>query len=154
LTLDDAAFAARLEAASQGRLGAVEAVGRRLSFPLRALHAERYHAAHLVLLGDAAHGIHPLAGQGLNLGFGDVAELAAQLQAARDRGADWAGPRVLARYDRARQAANMEMLALTDALYRSFGWRLPGWQQLMGAGLSLVAAAPPLRGWFARRAVR
>lgn len=152
LALDDRAFAAALAEASQHALGEVTALGARSAFPLRLLHARDYHRAGLVLVGDAAHAIHPLAGQGANLGFADVAELVTVLAAARDAGRDWASARALSAYSRARKAANLEMLALTDGLYRGFGSALPGLRNVLGLGLETVNRIAPIKALLARHA--
>ncbi|WP_022975861.1 FAD-dependent monooxygenase [Nevskia ramosa] len=154
LALDDASFARALSEASQYALGEVIEAGPRLAFPLRLLHAEDYHRPGLVLVGDAAHAIHPLAGQGANLGFADVAQLASSLSAARAAGRDWASSRTLASYTRARKAANLEMLALTDALYRGFGNSLPGLRQLLGIGLEAINKVAPVKALLATQAQR
>ena len=154
LALDDAAFGSALGDASQHALGEVLAVSPRIAFPLRLLHARDYHRAGLVLVGDAAHAIHPLAGQGANLGFADVAELAATLVAARDAGRDWASARTLSAYSRARKAANLEMLALTDGLYRGFGTGIPGLRELLGLGMEAVNRIGPAKALLARQAAR
>jgi len=107
-----------------------------------------------VLVGDAAHAIHPLAGQGANLGFADVAQLVETLAAARDAGRDWSAGRALAAYGRARKAANLEMLALTDGLYRGFGTSIPGLRDLLGLGLEAVNRMPPVKNLLARQAGR
>jgi 2-polyprenylphenol 6-hydroxylase len=152
LALDDAAFCAALEAATQQVLGRVLGTTRRLSFPLALQHAERYSGARHVLAGDAAHVVHPLAGQGVNLGFGDaqclVEVLREALQARRDPG----NPRVLARYARARQAAAGEMIAVTDGLYRAWQLQIPGWRWLRQQGMLAVNAAGPVRQALVRRA--
>jgi len=152
LALDDAAFLARLTEASEGALGEVGATTPRISFPLRLLHAQEYAREGLVLIGDAAHAVHPLAGQGVNLGFGDVEQLAATLAEAREAGRDWAGLRTLQRYARARKAANLEMLALTDGLYRAFRLRVPGVKAALGLGMEAVGRLGPLKDWLARQA--
>jgi len=152
LALDDAAFAAELGEASQYALGDVLEVSSRQAFPLRLLHAADYHRPGLVLVGDAAHAIHPLAGQGANLGFADVSQLAATLSSARDAGRDWSAPRTLSAYARARNAGNLEMLALTDGLYRGFGLKLPLLRDLLGVGLEAVNRIPPLKGLLAQQA--
>ncbi len=152
LALDDAAFRERLGAASDDVLGDILHVTPRLSFPLRLVHASEYARPGLVLAGDAAHAVHPLAGQGVNLGLADAQTLAANLGAARAVGRDWSGMRTLARYARARKAANLEMLALTDALYRAFRQRAPGVRAALGLGMELVDRLAPLKNWLARQA--
>ena len=152
LALDDAAFMSRLAQALEHALGEVVQTTPRVSFPLRLLHAQDYARAGLVLVGDAAHAIHPLAGQGVNLGFADVEQLVATLVEARDAGRDWSGLRNLQRYARARKAANLEMLTLTEGLYRAFRLRLPGLKAALGLGMEAVGKLGPLKAWLARQA--
>lgn len=152
LALDEAAFMARLGEALEHALGEVVQTTPRISFPLRLLHAQDYVRPGLVLVGDAAHAIHPLAGQGVNLGFADVQELALTLAGARDAGRDWSGLRNLQRYARARKAANLEMLTLTDGLYRAFRLRVPGLKAVLGLGMEAVGKLGPLKSWLARQA--
>ena len=154
LALDDDRFAQALAEASQFALGEVQAVSPRLSFPLRLLHAREYHRPGLVLVGDAAHAIHPLAGQGANLGFADVVQLVETLASARTAGRDWASVRTLSAYGRARKAANLELLALTDGLYRGFGTTVPGLREVLGFGLEAVNRLAPLKSLLATRAAR
>lgn len=151
--LSDEALGARLGARSQGVLGALRVGGGRATLPLAAHHAEQYVQGRLVLLGDAAHGVHPLAGQGLNLGLGDVTELVAQLIRARTSGLDWTSPRVLARYARARKAESREMIALTDALARSFTLPLPGVREVLSLGMAALDRSPTLKATLIRRAM-
>ena len=153
LALDDTAFRARLTDASEAVLGPVTETAPRISFPLRALRAASATADGVVLIGDAAHAIHPLAGQGANLGFADVAALAATLAEARDAGRDWSAPRTLSRYARTREADVLEMLAMTDALHRAFRLPLPGVRPLLGLGLAAVDRLAPLKQGFTRRAL-
>ncbi len=152
LELDDAAFMVRLGEAFEQALGEVLETTPRISFPLRLLHAQDYARPGLVLVGDAAHAIHPLAGQGVNLGFADVEQLASTLAEAREAGRDWSAPRTLQRYARARKAANLEMLAVTDGLYRAFRLRLPGVKAVLGLGMEAVGRLGPLKNWLARQA--
>ena len=152
LALDDATFMVRLAAAAEFALGAVTETTRRVAFPLRLQHAQTYVGNRLVLIGDAAHTVHPLAGQGVNLGFADVLTLAAVLREAKAAGRDWSGARTLARFQRERRPENLEMLALTDALYRAFHLSLPGLRAFLGLGLGLVDRLTPVKGWLARRA--
>ncbi len=104
LALDDASFAEQLQDAMQSSAGTLRAPTRRLSFPLRMLHAQRYVAPRCALVGDSAHVIHPLAGQGLNLGLADAMQLALELGEARKAGRNWSALRTLQRYERTRQA--------------------------------------------------
>jgi 2-octaprenylphenol hydroxylase len=121
LALDDAQFARRLEFAFEKRLGAIESVAPRFAFPLWQKHASEYVQPGLALIGDAAHTIHPLAGQGVNLGLADVQSLAAVLARAVARGEDFAGAQVLSRYQRERKAANLGMLLVMEGFKRAFG---------------------------------
>lgn len=153
LALSDADFRRALGEASQQALGEITACTRRVQFPLGLQHAERYVAPRAVLVGDAAHVVHPLAGQGVNLGFADAAALIEVLDAARAARRDFAAERVLKRYERARRADVSDMLALTDGLYRAFRLPLPGAAQLRGLGFAAVNAAAPLRRELVRRAI-
>lgn len=142
LALSDAEFSLRVSSASQHCLGALSAPTARRALPLRLQHAKDYFQASAVLVGDAAHVVHPLAGQGMNLGFADVATLAEILGAAREAGRGWWRERTLAAYSRQRKAANLEMLALTDSLKRVFGTDSAALRRLLGLGLALVDRAP------------
>ncbi len=132
-----------------GRLGAVEMIAPAVAWPLGFHHAERYGAQRLVLVGDAAHGIHPIAGQGLNLGFRDVAVLAEVLATGARSGLDLGDPALARRYERWRRADNSLTAFATDALARLFG--LPGRpvEALRRFGLALVEHAPPAKRAFA-----
>ncbi len=130
-------------------LGRVRVVGRRWSYPLSLLHAHRYHDTRLVLVGDAAHGMHPIAGQGLNVGFQDVGVLAGMLEGAADPGdAD-----LLAAYQRRRRPAVMAMLAATDGLDRLFSNDNPTVRLARDLGLAAVHRMPPLKRFFMRQAM-
>lgn len=153
LALDDAAFCARTGEAIEHRLGAVTAATPRVAFPLRLLHAEHYAKPGLALVGDSAHVVHPLAGQGMNLGLADAAALAAVVEPARAQGKAIGHPRVLARYERRRKADTLEMLALTDALSRLFRATLPGIEGLRELGMALVERSGPLKRRLAQRAM-
>jgi len=153
LALSDADFALRVSTASQNRLGALSAPTPRRALPLRLLHAQDYFGAGVVLVGDAAHVVHPLAGQGMNLGFGDVAALAETLSSAREAGRGWWRERTLAAYARRRKAENLEMLALTDGLKRLFGSDQAVLRRLLGVGLELVDRAPLAKPTLLARAL-
>ncbi len=153
LGLSDTEFLGELEAASDGTLGRMLACGQRAAFPLRLLHARNYCRQRLVLIGDAAHAIHPLAGQGVNLGFLDAAALHETLVKALQAGEDPGDRSVLRRYERWRKGDNLAMLAAMDGIKRLFSNELPSLARIRGLGLSLVNALPPARKAFVRRAM-
>jgi len=146
------AFLAELQSASAGVLGGLGPCSQRAGFPLQALHARRYCAPRAVLVGDAAHTVHPLAGQGMNLGLADAAALACVVEDALLAGEDPGDLKVLRRYERERKGANLEMLLALDALHRLFA--LPTWAApLRGAGLRAVEGSAVAKGFFMRRAL-
>ncbi len=149
LALDDAAFRAELGAAFDFRLGEIVSSTPRAAFPLRLRLAKRYVAGRSVLAGDAAHVVHPLAGQGMNLGFRDVACLRRVLRDARDRGGDFGAPHVLRRYERERRSENALAAHGLDAIERLFGATDPLTPTLRGAGLALVDRLAPVKHVFA-----
>lgn len=153
LALDDAGFAAALERAFESRLGAVLEVEPRHGVPLRQCHARRYVEPGLVLIGDAAHSIHPLAGQGVNLGFLDAAVLAEVLQHAQHRGESLASTRVLGRYERRRMPHNLAMMAAMEAFERLFQSDDLRLRWLRNAGLRLVDRHYLAKGLFIRQAL-
>lgn len=153
LGLDPAAFCAELLEASEGVLGRVLDVGPRAAFPLALRYAERYVMAGLALVGDAAHRVHPLAGQGVNLGFLDAAELAAVVGAARAAGRDIGGLATLRRYERARKGANLAMLAAMDGFERLFGAGALVPRMLRNFGLGAVDRLTPVKHVFMRQAL-
>lgn len=120
LDLDDDAYAQEVEKASEGRLGKITAVAKRGAFPLSRRHAKNYVKPHLVLVGDAAHTIHPQAGQGVNLGLLDIAALIDTLVLARDESGikDWSRYAVLRRYERWRRGDN----AIVQRSMEGFDW--------------------------------
>jgi len=142
LALDDAEFAAELEQAFESRLGAILELGRRAAFPLGVANAERYSDHRLVLVGDAAHRIHPLAGQGANLGVTDAAVLAELLYEVPE---DPGHPALLQRYGRRRKGDVLATAATMDAFKRLFGARQPVLQLLRNTGLSLADRAGPMK---------
>ncbi|GGX83981.1 2-octaprenyl-3-methyl-6-methoxy-1,4-benzoquinol hydroxylase [Litchfieldella qijiaojingensis] len=146
-------LAAELEAAFEGRLGSVEVIDKAVDFPLAQRHAARYVAPGLALIGDAAHSIHPLAGQGVNLGLMDAAVLAEELVSARSRGGCQGDMRVLSRYARRRRGDNAAMLALMDGFRLLFGVRHPAWQLARNLGLSGVDRLTPLKRLMIRQAI-
>ena len=146
------AFLAELQSASAGVLGELGPCSQRAGFPLQAMHARRYCAPRAVLVGDAAHTVHPLAGQGMNLGLLDAAALARVIEDAVLAGEDPGDLKVLRRYERERKGANLEMLFALDSLHRLFA--LPAWAApLRGAGLRAVDSSPAAKRFFMRRAL-
>jgi 2-octaprenylphenol hydroxylase len=137
LAAEPDAFLAELQAASGGALGTLGPCSARAGFPLQVLHAVRYCSPRAALVGDAAHTVHPLAGQGMNLGLLDAAAIAAVIEEAVLAGEDCGDLKVLRRYELERKGGNLEMLMALDALHRLF--RLPGWAApLRTAGLKAV----------------
>jgi 2-octaprenyl-6-methoxyphenol hydroxylase len=154
LALDDAAFDGELRRRFGDSLGRLTLWGgRRWSHPLGLLHAERYIDTRLALIGDAAHGIHPIAGQGLNLGLRDVAALAECIVDARRLGLDIGDATVLERYQRWRRLDNMALIVATDSLNRLFSNDLPPLRLLRDFGLAVVNQVPPLKRFFMRHAM-
>ena len=152
LAVDDATFCNELGAAFDFRLGRVTATTARAAFPLRMKLADDYAAPRFVLVGDAAHVVHPLAGQGVNLGLRDVDELCAAVIAARDAKRDFAADTVLRRYERRRRSDNAIAAHAFDAIQRVFGSDILPLAALRGFGLDVVNAVAPLKRAFARRA--
>lgn len=136
--LDDLAFSAAVTAASDGVLGRLTLSSSRPRFPLRHFNAGSYRGTRLALIGDAAHSVHPLAGQGVNQGFLDALALAAVIGAAVQDGEDPGDPRVLGRYARPRQAENALMGAALDGIFRIFTDERPLVRRGRRLGLGLV----------------
>jgi 2-octaprenyl-6-methoxyphenol hydroxylase len=153
LSLDPAEFHAELARRFGDFLGRLEVLGPRWSYPLALMHAERYGAERLILVGDAAHVIHPIAGQGLNLGLRDVAALAELVVDARRLGLDIGNADILARYERWRRFDTMMLAAVTDGLNRLFSNDLAPLAWARGIGLAAVNRLPPLRRFFMQHAM-
>jgi len=153
LGLDDARFAREITRRLGDHLGAVRPIGRRWNYPLAAMLAHRYVDTRLALVGDAAHGIHPIAGQGLNLGFRDVEALSELLIEAVTAGTDPGASDLLARYQRRRRPDNLAMLAATDALDRLFSNDSRTVRVARDLGIAAVHRAAPLKRMFMRQAM-
>jgi 2-octaprenyl-6-methoxyphenol hydroxylase len=153
LALPPEAFTREVARRLGDHLGAIRLVGRRWSYPLGALHAHRYTDTRLALVGDAAHGIHPIAGQGLNLGFLDVTALARLVIEAVTAGADPGGADLLRRYQAARRPDNLMMLAATDTLDRLFSSDSRVLRLTRDLGIAAVHRLPALKRRFIRQAM-
>ncbi|UST82521.1 MULTISPECIES: 2-octaprenyl-3-methyl-6-methoxy-1,4-benzoquinol hydroxylase [Pseudomonas] len=153
MALEETAFCAELERAFEGRLGEVINADPRLCVPLRQRHAKRYVAEGLALIGDAAHTIHPLAGQGVNLGFLDAAVLAEVLLQAHQRGERLADVKVLSRYERRRMPHNLALMAAMEGFERLFQADPLPLRWLRNAGLKLVEQMPEAKALFVREAL-
>src|SRR5436305_4556365 len=136
--LPDAAFAAEIAARFGDFLGAVEPIGPRWTYPLSLMLAERYVAERLALVGEAAHVIHPIAGQGLNLGIRDVATLAELVIDRRRLGFDIGDNAMLDAYERWRRFDNLALATVTDGLNRLFSNSIPPLRLLRDLGLAAV----------------
>ncbi|QJQ95564.1 MULTISPECIES: UbiH/UbiF/VisC/COQ6 family ubiquinone biosynthesis hydroxylase [Halomonadaceae] len=142
-----------MASAFEHRLGDVEVIDEAVSVPLVQRHAREYVQPGLALIGDAAHSIHPLAGQGVNLGLMDAAVLAEELLEARRRGASLGDERILSRYARRRRGDNATMLTLMDGFRLLFGTENPALQLARNLGLSGVDRLTPLKRMIMRQAV-
>lgn len=130
-----------------------DALEPRFTYPLSLLHAHRYVAGRLVLVGDCAHTMHPLAGQGVNIGFRDTKALSELLISQAKLGGDLGSPLVLKRYERLRRADTMMMLAMTDGLNRLFSNKILPLRLARAAGFALVHRLPFAKKFFMREAM-
>jgi ubiquinone biosynthesis UbiH/UbiF/VisC/COQ6 family hydroxylase len=153
MALEAGAFAERVSDAGARALGKLSLITPAAAFPLSSLRLPATVAHRLALVGDAAHGVHPLAGQGVNLGFGDAQALAA-IMAERGPVTDPGTPILLERYARRRAEPILAMHALTDGLSRLFGTRAKGLAMLRNLGLSAVEALPIAKHLLAQPALR
>lgn len=153
MALDDKQFSAELAQRFGPWLGAVRVLGRRWSYPLALLNAERTIGDRLALVGDAAHAMHPIAGQGLNLGIRDVAALAEVLVDAKRLGLDLGSAGVLARYQRWRRVDAVVLLAATDILNRLFSNDIAPVRLARDVGLAAVNRLGPARRFFMRHSM-
>jgi 2-octaprenyl-6-methoxyphenol hydroxylase len=153
LRLPDDAFLAEIAQRVGGFLGPLHLIGRRFSHPLGLQFAARYVEKRLVLAGDAAHGIHPIAGQGLNLGWRDVAALTEILVDAQRLGLDLAHPTGLDRYERWRRADNLLMAGVTDILNRLFSNDVAPIKLARDLGLGMINNLPAVKKVLMRHAM-
>ncbi len=161
MALDNASFAQAIEQISHSALGTLQVTGERAVWPLQLAQARHFAGVRTAadgstlawaLAGDAAHTVHPLAGQGLNLGLGDAAELVAVLR-TREAWRSVADPRLLRRYERARKSALAAMRLATDGLQQLFAHDTPALQGLRNWGMKGFERSGPVKAWVARRAM-
>jgi 2-octaprenyl-6-methoxyphenol hydroxylase len=153
LALDNKAFARQLASRFGDFLGRVEPEPGRWSYPLSLIQAERYAAQRLALIGDAAHVIHPIAGQGWNLGVRDIAALAELLVDAHRLGLDLGSSNLLRQYERWRRFDSLTLTTVTDGLNRLFANDFPPLKLARDLGLAAVNNAPGLKRFFMRHAM-
>jgi 2-polyprenyl-6-methoxyphenol hydroxylase-like FAD-dependent oxidoreductase len=152
MQMDGEAFCRALQDATGNVYGAMRLTSERHAWPLQLAKAERWVGPGWALAGDAAHTVHPLSGQGLNLGLADVAELAS-LIAKRDYWRSVADEKLLRQYERARKTDAAALGSVTDGLQRLFGFSGNGWQTLRNVGMNGFARSGLLKAWVARRAM-
>jgi 2-octaprenylphenol hydroxylase len=153
MSLSDDVFCKKLSQASEYWLGEVIHSSQRISFPLRQRHALDYVRQRVVLIGDAAHSIHPLAGQGANLGLADVKVLADELQRVKSTGRDPADPLLLARYQRERKPHNMSMMLLMEGFKRLYAEQPLPIRWLRNAGMRAIEHSPTIKNQLIRAAM-
>jgi len=153
MTLSDEQFAGKLAQAMERRLGDVRCLGKRYSFPLRQRHAINYVMDNIVLVGDAAHTIHPLAGQGVNLGLQDVQALAEELLLALAKGRDYADIAVLRRYQRQRIGHNLSMMGLMEGFKHLFAQTALPTRWLRNWGMTKADSITVVKNTLARKAM-
>lgn len=153
MALSDEAFSAEMQRRFGNWYGDVRVLGDRWSYPLRLLHAERYVQDRFALVGDAAHTIHPIAGQGLNLGLRDVAALAEVVVDDRRLGLDYGMLSTLQRYERWRRMDNVSLIAVTDGLNRLFSNDIPPVRLARDLGMAAVNRMPGLKRFFMQHAM-
>jgi len=151
MAMDDEDFCAELSRASENCIGKVIAVDKRFAIPLRQRHATDYISQRVALLGDAAHTIHPLAGQGVNLGFADVAALVETLSAQAKRGNDLGSLLTLSQYQRQRKPENLAVMAAMEGFKRLFGADNIALRLLRNIGLAKVNRLHPLKNKIIRQ---
>ncbi len=154
MDLSDEAFLQEVQSRFPEFYGRIKVIdNKRMRYPLTLSHAAEYIAPRMVLVADAAHGIHPIAGQGLNLGFRDIGELGNLLKNAYEQGLDPADPDLLETYQRRRRPDNMAMIAVTDGLVYLFSNNIPPIKFLRRHGLKAVSRLGAAKQFFMRRAM-
>jgi len=153
LALDDTAFKHEMESSFPEELGEIDSVIERGAFPIAKAHAKQYVSNRIALIGDAAHTVHPLAGQGVNLGMLDAAALADNILASVENHKDHGNLRHLRKYERWRRGENSAMIAVLDGFYHAFKPQPNALQVLRSAALNVADAAGPLKRMVMRQAL-
>lgn len=153
MALSDEEFRHALSNAFNNKLGQIKKISKRYFFPLRMRHAKSYVQPSLALIGDAAHTIHPLAGQGVNLGLLDAASLSEVIIEAVKRNKNYSSSSVLRRYERWRKSDNVAMLAGVEVLKRLFANNNPSMKRVRGVGLAMTNRVPLLKNFFTQYAL-
>lgn len=151
--LDETDFNTELEAAFESKLGKIFSTGPRASFPIKGQHADHYVKPHLALIGDAAHTIHPLAGQGVNLGFADAQSLAEIIHNALASQKPIGSFKTLRKYERSRRGDNLLMLEAMGAFKQLFSNNTPGLRELRNTGLNFSNRITPIKHFFMAKAL-
>ena len=152
-SMEEERFAQELQAAFESKLGNIEAVGPRAMFPLRSFETQHYILPRLALVGDAAHTIHPLAGQGVNLGLADMASLLQVITEAHQQRRDIGTENTLRRYERWRRADNRSMLIAMDGFKRLFSTDQSTLRWIRNLGLKLTDQVLPLKRLIMQQAL-
>ncbi len=153
MSLNDEDFKVELARAFEYRLGDIEHTDKRFCFPLMQRHALDYIAPQIALVGDAAHTIHPLAGQGVNLGLLDAAALSGEITRASERSLALSDESILRRYQRARKQNNLELMALMESFKRLFGTKNLTIRLLRNTGIKQINKLTPIKNWLAKKAM-
>ncbi|MFW0776906.1 MAG: 2-octaprenyl-6-methoxyphenyl hydroxylase [Rickettsiales bacterium] len=153
MELDEAEFVQEIEERVGGYLGKISTVGKRFAYPLSLLHAKEYTAGRIALIGDAAHGMHPIAGQGVNLGFRDVGVLLELIEGAEGSKLNIGNDEILNHYAKWRRFDNVAMLAATDSLNRLFCMNNMPVRLARNLGLWAVGKTPAVKRYFMRHAM-
>jgi len=151
--LSDAEFKAAMEGAFPEELGGIEEVVERSGFPIAKAHAKRYIADRVALIGDAAHTVHPLAGQGVNLGMLDAAALAETILVASESGIDPGNTRHLRQYERWRRGENTMMISVLDGFYHAFKPQPVPFQKIRSLALNLADNGGPMKRFIMQYAL-